>query len=297
MTKSAPSLGIYCRRERGRKVYYEIYIDSLLLLNFVMNLYCLGLVNRVLMRTATRKRIIAGALLGAFSYLIPFLLPGSGVIKAVVCFPVSAVVMILLVFRPGHIKAFFHVAGLLLAASFVLGGALLFLIGLVPGGWINGVLGILGIGALVFFRGLGMIRQMEQKELCCVELIGKGARIRVNALWDTGNGLYEPISGKPVCILEKRVFDKLWKTGDPEGFRAIPYHSVGKKQGILYGFLLPEIRVHNNGIVKKCKDIYVGIVEEEIAQSGGYCMILNPALLQAAKQEDRTLCGWYGGSR
>ena len=43
---------------------YEIYIDSLFLLDFAMNLYLLLLVNRNLNHTATWKRLLAGAALG-----------------------------------------------------------------------------------------------------------------------------------------------------------------------------------------------------------------------------------------
>ncbi len=277
---------LYCSRERGREVYYEIYIDSLLLLNFVMNLYCLELVNLILLRTATRTRVILGAALGAVMYLLPFLFPGAGWIKTAVFFPLSVVIMILTTFRPIHIKAFFRVARMLLVVSFLLGGGLLCLLRLVPEGgiWMRGILGVMVPGALVFMEVSHMIQRRTQSHLCKVEIIGKGARITVNALIDTGNSLVEPVSGKPVCILEKSIFEGLWRSGSPEGFRVIPYYSVGKKRGILYGYLVPEIRINNNGLMKSCKNIYVGIVEGEIARSGGYCMILNPMILYAGQK-------------
>ena len=241
----------------------------------------------ILLRTATRRRVLIGAALGACLYLLPFLIPGVGWIKAAILFPISAAVMILAVFRPCHIKAFWQVARLLLTVSFLLGGALLCLLRFMPGGGttMRGLLGIMGLGALVFMEVSRMIRRKTQSQLCKVELIGKGARITVNALMDTGNSLIEPVSGKPVCILEKSIFEGLWRTGSPEGFRVIPYHSVGKKRGILYGYLVPEIKINNNGLVKSCKDIYIGIVEGEIAQSGGYCMILNPMMLYAGQKD------------
>ena len=278
---------VYCKEERGREVYYEIYIDSLLLLNFVMNLYCLELVNIILLRTATRRRVYIGAALGACLYLLPFLVPGVGWIKAAILFPASAAIMILAVYGPCQIKAFWQVARLLLTVTFLLGGALLCLLRFIPGDEtpVRGIIGIMGLGALVFMEVSRMIQRKRQSHLCKVELIGKGARITVNALMDTGNSLIEPVSGKPVCILEKEIFEGLWRTGSPEGFRVIPYHSVGKKRGILYGYLVPEIKINNNGLIKSCKNIYIGIVEGEIAQSGGYCMILNPMMLYAGQNK------------
>ena len=53
---------------------YEIYIDSLFLLDFAMNLYLLLLVNRNLNHTATWKRLLAGAALGGAGYCLMFFL-------------------------------------------------------------------------------------------------------------------------------------------------------------------------------------------------------------------------------
>lgn len=261
-------------------MYYEIYIDSLFLVNLVMNLYCLELVNLLFLRTATRKRVLFGAALGGILYLIPFLLPGPAWLKILIFFPSSAAVMILVTFRIRRVEAFFRVCGTLLLISFAFGGSLLFLFRIFPGmrRFLTGVLGILAIGALVFMEAAHLLLHKEGQELCRAELIGKGARITVTALLDTGNGLVEPISGKPVCILEKNVFDGLWRTGNPEGFRAIPYHSVGKKNGILYGYLLPEMKLEKEGMVIVHKNIYVGVSKDALSSSGGYCMIVSPAL-------------------
>ena len=56
-------------------MYYEIYIDSLFLLNFTMNLYLLMLVNAGLGRPATRLRLTGGAVLAGIGYCLMFLLP------------------------------------------------------------------------------------------------------------------------------------------------------------------------------------------------------------------------------
>lgn len=276
---------LYYREERGKKVYYEIYIDSLLLVNFVMNLYCLELVNLIFLRTATRRRVVLGAITGAVLYLVPFLLPGEGWLKILIFFPAAAVVMILITFRTDGINSFFKVFGLLMLSTFALGGSMIFLFRIFPGlhNIMTGILGIMGVGALVFMEAAHLIGHSRQQDLCKVELIGKGAKITVNALVDTGNGLVEPVSGSPVCILEKTVFESLWRTGKPEGFRVIPYHSVGKKNGILYGYLIPEIRINRNGMVRSCRNIYVGVIEEQLSAQGGYCMILNPKLFEAGE--------------
>lgn len=266
-------------------MYYELYVDSLFLLNFVMNLLCLELVNLFMMRAAKRKRVIGGAVMGAVMYIASFLVPVSGWMKIMILFPLSVVFMIVFVFRPIHVNALGHITKAMLAASFLLGGALACLIFLMPaeGGLIKGLPGILGISALVFMETSRFIKNRRKSYLCRVELIGKGAKITVNALMDNGNSLTEPVSGQPVCILEKSVFEGLWRNGGPEGFRVIPYCSVGKERGILYGYPIPEIKIDNQGIISRHTNIYVGVVDKKIACSKGYCMILNPMIFENKK--------------
>lgn len=275
--------GITSRKERQeRKLYYEVYVDSLFLVNFVMNLLMLELVNLTLMCTATRRRVVAGAAAGAVIYLLPFMLSGPGWLKLFLGLAAGTAVMIEMTFRLRNLKAFFKTAEKLLLYSFLVGGILLFIIRCFPGirNVLMNIFGVMGMGVVVFLEIARLIRgKGENSELCRVVLTGRGVRITVSALIDTGNGLVEPISGKPVSVLEKSVFEGLWREKEPGGFRVIPYHSVGKKNGILQGYLIPQIEIEKDGMVKICRDVYVGISDEYISCSDNYKMILNPRLL------------------
>ena len=262
-------------------MYYEIYADSLFLVNLVMNLYCLELVNLFFLRTAACGRILMASVLGAALYLVPFLLPGAAWFKILICFPLTWVAVILTAFRISSLRAFGEILVAFLAASFTFGGALLFLNSVFQGkrNLFPTICGILLAGAGVFLVVSHLIRHTQQEQICNVELTGIGARVKVKGLLDNGNSLVEPISGQPVCILEKSVFDTLWVNGKPSGFRVITYHSVGKKGGVLYGYPVPEMRIEWNGMVRICKNIYIGVSQEGISGQGGYCMIIPPELL------------------
>lgn len=268
-------------------MYYELYIDSLLLINFVMNLYLLILVDKSMMHTATRTRIVAGAALGAVLYLIPFFLPGLGTIKVFIggCFSVLG--MLEATFRLRSVKGFLRAAERLILYSLFVGGSLLFIIRCFPKirQYLLSVFGLLGLGALVFLKLFYLLEGKKKNNICQVTLVGKGAKITVNALIDTGNSLIEPISGKPVSILEKKVFDGLWRDEKPEGYRIVPYHSIGKKRGILHSYLLPELKIEIDGVIKVCKNVYIGVGEEELQCGEGYSFILNPILLEEEKKE------------
>lgn len=269
--------------EREYGMYYELYIDSLFLINFVMNLYLLEVVNITLMRTATRKRVIAGAAFGALSYLLPFLWSGPIWLKLLLGAVIGTIGMIGITFHTKSIKGFLKVLERLVLFTFLFGGVLLFIIKSFPRVriYITNVFGLLGLGALIFMGVSYFLSKKKQTQnIYKVLVIGKGAQMSIHALLDTGNGLIEPISGKPVCIIERNIFENLWIDNNPGGFRMIPFHSIGKNNGILPGYIIPEIQIEIDGIVKSCKNLYVAVGEEKLSASGSYKMILNPSLLE-----------------
>lgn len=269
-------------------MYYELYVDSLFLVNFVMNLYVLLLVNRRLFRTATRKRLVLGAAVGAIGYLLPFFLPGPIFLRYVIGMIPGTVTMVFLVFRIKTMSGFWRILESMLLYSFLMGGFMVFLKRILRlEQYLPGIWGILGIGALIYLvLGYLMECRTQNKDFCKVVLIQNGSRITVNALVDSGNSLVEPISGKPVAIIEKDIAVKLWEK-EPQFYRAIPYHSIGKKRGILKGYLLQEMQIETAGVIKVCREVYVAVCEEYITQ-GHVKMILNPdSLRDEEKKKER----------
>jgi len=272
-------------------MYYEIYIDSLFLLNFVMNLYVLLLVNAGVYRTATRLRLVLGAAVGAFMYLVPFLVEGSVWLRMVISVMAGTCLMIFTAFPIHNLKAFWQIVERLLCVSFLMGGGVLFLIRRVPFIRLHmqGIFGIMGAGAGVFLLAAYLQEKRQQKNAeCRVTLFGSDGKMKIAALVDSGNSLVEPISGKPVSVVDKNVFYGLWKEPPPL-YRVIPYHSIGKKRGLLKGYLLSEIQIEIDGVTKKCRDVYIAVSEESItgeaislSEDGGnrVRMLVNPVLLK-----------------
>lgn len=273
-------------RKGEEALYYEVYIDSLFLLNFTMNLYLLMLVNKSLNRTATRMRLFAGAALGGTGYCLMFLMPFGAVLKVVLAAILVNCGMVFLVFRACSVKAFVKTFETMLVYSFLMGGGFLLLLNHVKSfrKHMMSVAGILACGGifLLVFSHWADGRREKKKGSCKVVLSGKcGSRVTVQAIVDTGNCLKEPISGKPVSVLEKTVFDSLFgEEGPHEGFRAIPYRSVGCERGIMKGFLLPEMTIEQDGIKKVCSNVYVGVSERAVSSTASYRMLLHPELLE-----------------
>ena len=143
------------------------------------------------------------------------------------------------------------------------------------------MLPVQAVGVLVCVSLLSGKGKHKKNDFCRVTLINGNNRVVVNALVDSGNSLIEPISGKPVSVVEQTIIAGLWK--EDALYRAIPYHSVGKKKGILKAYCLPELKIEIGGILKSCENVYVAVCEESVAsqesESNPIRMILNPDLL------------------
>ena len=264
---------------------YELYADSLLFLNFVMNYYILLTVDRLTFRTATRKRLLAGAGVGSVGFLLPFLMPGMVVIRLVLGILTGVCGMLLCTFRVKDRQGFCLLLSRTLSVSFALGGCLLFLWRGIPDidRYLPGITGVLLAGGVVTLLAKGQYTGTKEKEqICFVTLKRENRELRVPALIDTGNSLTEPLSGKPVCILDRELFESVWQRNE-NGFRVIPYHSIGKRGGILEGYLFPEVILELQGIEKVCADVCVAISPEPVGgaqqdSDNRVKMILHPQL-------------------
>lgn len=267
--------------------YYELYIDSLFLLNFTMNLYLLLLVNRSHNRTATRIRLFTGAVLGGAGYCLMFLIPvGNMVLKLLFAALLVNGGMLFFVFRPYSVKAFLKLLESMLCYCFLMGGVFFLLSNSFKPfrKHMMTVTGILACGSLlwlIFSFGLYKRKRSGQKALKVILYAAKESKMEVLAIVDTGNSLYEPISGKPVSVLDKASFERLFPQKAPEGIRVIPYRSVGCERGIMPGYEIPELIIEQEGMKKVCSKVYIGVSDKALSSTeGGYQLLLHPALLE-----------------
>ena len=261
-------------------MYYELYVDSIFLVNFVMNLYLLLLVNQSTLRTATRRRIVLGAAVGALGYLLPFVLPAPPLVRYLTGVIFGGGGMLFITFRPKSAGSLCRFLRSLLWYTFVLGGLLsvsgaLFFGGLeIPMGCMA-VMGVGALGTMLISFCLEKRRGQSMNGACLVCLKNGSRVVRAEGLIDSGNSLREPISNAPVSIMEPAVFSELM--GEEEWpFRAIPYRSIGKKRGILRGYRIPELEISVDGITKQFHEVYVAVGE----QSEVVPVIIHPELMK-----------------
>lgn len=277
-------------------MHYEVYVDSLFLVNFVMNLYLLMLVDGSTLGTATPGRLLAGAAIGGICCLLPFSWMAPAAVRLALGAAVGTVGMLVIAFPVKTFRMFLKLLEKLLLYSFCLGGGVLFLIRSFPQarGFLGKGAGIMGAGGILYLFLVRTRRKDIQSDPLCRAVLARGtSTVAVEAMVDTGNSLIEPISGKPVCVVDREVLEKLGYVGGTEGgeklgYRAIPYHSIGKKRGILEGYLLPHLQIQRDGIRKDFQDVYIaagpeGVSADHSAGTGSIKMIVNPMLLTEDK--------------
>lgn len=265
-------------------MYYELYVDTLFIVNFIMNLCLLYLTDRSTGRTATRRGILAGGAAGALCFLIPFFCRGHIWLRVMPAAVAGTAAMILLTFKVRSLRAFFKVTGKLIKYTFLLGGGILFFKNILGRlvKELDNTITVMAAGIILTLIIAAGIDRKNDEHVCEAVLVRNGRSITVRALIDSGNSLVEPISGKAVSVLDKTVFDKLY--GGDEAFRVVPFHSVGKAHGILKGYFLDELKVNRGGIQKSYRDVCIAVGGDEAFVSKDSKMqielILNPEVLR-----------------
>lgn len=141
------------------------------------------------------------------------------------------------------------------------------------------------IGALVLLLVITRFLYKTQKRknenvLYRVMITEQGESIEVTALLDTGNCLKEPFSKKPVSIINKEMFEEIWKLRKPEKCKVIPFYSVGKEHGMLHGMEVESVAIDDGEQYITIQRPIVAVYEGLLSQNNRYQMILHRELLE-----------------
>lgn len=260
---------------------YEIYIDSVFFLNFALDFLVLALADRGFRTSNGMKRRLFGSFVGAFVYCFFLILPIPFIWLRICLGSLGAGAgIVFFAFRPTSVEGFKRCLEEMLLYSLILGGIMFCVNRFFPS--LGGVLGtlVLAIVSFEIVKGIGKKWRSARSIVGSAVICESEKRVGVRVLFDTGNGLVEPISRRPVCIVSLKVASLVWEDLDSMGFRAIPFHSVGCQAGILKGYLVRRLEVEYEGRSLCVNDVYLAIKEGELGKSGEYDLIMNPRILQ-----------------
>ena len=253
--------------------YMVIYADVLFLNQFFMDYLLISLTAQCAgVRVLHGRKVLAGFLGGMYGICMIFpdlALFYTGIAQALCCAGLCAVA-----FLPCGIRQFLKLVAMSYVISFFLSGALYFIALHLNGGIVkNGILYMqevwLLFGAVIaraaIAKGIGYIRKRCAKDVCSVEICYNGKHVRTDGFLDTGNGLFDPVSKKPVLLADSRILKTLFHRqcncyNLPEwvgskDLKWIPYKTVDG-EGVFYGFVAEKVitdgKTTENVIVACC---------------------------------------------
>lgn len=261
-----------------------IYIENIFLLNLGMNLFLLRLTGRILGKSTSLGRCFCGSAIGSAGYCTVLCLPGIPYVWKVFIgmIPVGLFMTKLGLETKGK-RELLYGMGFLFTCSFLLGGFILFLKErlLFSGGYGNSatVTILCGfIGYELADQGLKYWRQKKEERFRKVKLTADRGEIEVWALVDTGCGLVDPLSKRPVAVLEEDVWSQMSRQMRQEKYKVIPFHSIGKEHGFLEGYEVESMEVIGEVGERHCQKVIIAVFKGKLSKNGGYQMILPPEL-------------------
>lgn len=225
-----------------------VYLDMVMLLNFLVDFLLLMGANRLCGYPAQWKKVLPAAALGGV-YGGTCLLPRFFFLANTLWRVVSLLLMGWIAF--GFSKSAIRRCAVFILLSMALGGIAM---GFEKGGFLSVFVGAIGIFVVckVGFRDkIGTLNYVP------VELSYGNHRLKIMALRDTGNALTDPLTGGSVLVVGADIAEKLTGltmqqlnrpaeailSANLPGLRLIPYHTVGNPAGMLLGMRMKNVKI------------------------------------------------------
>ena len=112
-----------------------------------------------------------------------------------------------------------------------------------------------------------------QKGIFRIEILHNGKNALLYGLYDSGNHLKEPYTGKGVHICANDVAEKLGV--EKNKMLYVPYTALGNEGGVIAVFYADCMRVYKDSGVVELEKVPIGVTEEKLFVEKKYEMILN----------------------
>ncbi len=297
-----------------------VYADVLFAVNFLINFILLWTTGKIAKIRVEFVRLAIGASLGAIYAVIMFF-PALRIYYTIIAKVLFSMLLIAVTFNIEKVKEYTKTLAIFYFVSFSFGGAVLGLFYFTDAGrsfgafLSNGIIyfnlpwKILLISVVVSYLIITAVWHLMRKRInsenYCIPLsiIFDARSVNLNALIDTGNSLYDPISKFPVVIVEflaikeilpeeiQKIFidsgendlnlvyavisDSKWVSR----FRLIPFSSLGSRNGMLIGFKPDGIDILGGDERKGVSDIIVGIYNHRLSKNEEYRALLHPEII------------------
>lgn len=257
-----------------------IYIDIILIINFIIDLLLLLSVSFLLKRRASITRIIISSSIGSLSTLLLFVIHNNFLL--LIYKLLTSIIMIIITFKYNNFHYFKDNLIYLYIISIVLGGTI-YLINNQISSINNGLIFtsnnlkinlflLIIITPIIIYKYLKTTKnyQITYSNYYDIDIYYNDLCIKGTAFLDTGNNLKDPYFKRPIILINKELINEPVKTF------LVPYSVVNNQKGLLEVFSPKKIIVNN----KKCKKTLLGLSDINI---NGIKIILNKEALWLEK--------------
>lgn len=268
-------------------------------------------------RSATWRMCISAAIGGVYAVLL--FIPGYEFLQRISLKLCLSLIMILVAYDIRGFKEFIKIFIFFYIVTFIFGGAAFGLyyffedLGIMKNGVFyikNYPIKILLVSCLVviissrFLWSFIQIKFSKEELLYDISISFGEDRILTQALLDTGNTLYDPVSNFPVVVIEytairellpsevKAIFEnsleddlenitkQMSKSSWIGRFRLIPFTALGKENGMLIGFKPDILEVFIDESWVRAGGVIIGIYNNRLSKTENYHALMNPEIIQ-----------------
>ena len=293
-----------------------VYIDVVLIENLIMNyiiIFATGIILKIKMK---QIRIILGSLIGAIYTIIAYVsnlrIYSNFILKFIL-----SIIIVYVSFNPQTQKQLWKSLLIFYLTSLVFGGAAFAIIYVVrPQEILRNnqlIFGTTSMKIILFSAILAFIviilafkivkNKISKKDMFCdIEVKINEEIVKTKAMIDTGNFLKEPITNKPVVVIEhtllydcipKQILNNIEQilggdfTNVPEEIREeyisklkfIPFSSLGKQNGMLIGINAKYIKIKSEENENINENVIVGIYNKSLTKRGEYRALIGIELI------------------
>lgn len=299
-----------------------VYLDIIFLENLCINCIILLATAIICKNAISITRILLSSLIGSI-YAVVVYLSISQFFSSIILKILLSVCMVHIAYNPKNVKMLLKQLILFYLTSFTFGGvafALLYFVKpqniLIKNGVLIGTypIKIALTGVIVGFIIITVAfknykKKLSKKDMFCNITIEFRNRIKtVNAMIDTGNLLKEPLSGKPVIIVEKESLKELIPEeilnnvekiilGEyninlneyASKFRVIPFTSLGKENGLLLGLKIDNLQIDYDEQENNIKDVFVGIYNKKLSKTNTYNALVGLDIINGETNKSKNI--------
>ena len=272
-----------------------VYADVLFVTNFVINYILLYITSILSGKRHSVPRLIAASVIGAI-YAVCMFLPGFSPAGTIAGKLILSLGICVVAFGITPAKSYVKKLGFFYAVSLLCGGIVTALVSVGNSSVANINNGIIYfntdiytiiISAVITYLVIrftyGVYRRYATRNLYRMTVCKNGHAVSLSVLMDTGNMLWDPMSGASVIVVEKDAVKALIPESGPEDdifdiahhisdVRLIPYKTIDNDNGLLVGFK-PD-KIYCSTPLKD--DVVIGISSKKLGTDGEYNALAGP---------------------